>query len=111
MNSRIIFLNVIFANLIFPAVPLLADLQQNPTTGRFYSIPMSPDINQTEYDHLMQICCLMCSACLTYSVFKCNNDAEAVSMLHSFLQKIGTPTSKRLMADIKKDAKHPLYNV
>ncbi len=104
MKTRIILVSMIFASLIISSFTLQADLQQDQTTGRFYSIPMSPNINQTEYNDLMQLCSLMCQARLMYSVIK-DTDEETVSMLHSYLQKVGTPTSKRLIADIKKEAK------
>lgn len=107
MNIRVVLASVLFSNLISFSVPLLADMQQDPISGRFYSIPMSPDINQTEYNDLMQLCCLMCQARLMYAVTK-DTDAETVKMLHSYLQKIGTPASKRLIVDIKKESKRTI---
>ncbi|MFH1644491.1 MAG: hypothetical protein ABIA74_04940 [bacterium] len=103
MNTRVIIMCVFFSNLVFFATPLWADLQQDQKTGRFYSVPFSSDINQNEYNDLMQLCCIMCQACLTYSIFKATN-AETIQMLSSYLQTIGTPTSKRLIADIQKEA-------
>lgn len=52
---------------IFSVPFLFADMQQDPVTKNFYSIPASPEINQEEYNDLLQISCILAATAEKYS--------------------------------------------
>lgn len=92
-----------------------AGLQLNPTTYRYYSVPANPNINQNEYHILVWQCkdILMNHAqshaallaqypgAVRSSAYDPNNIAGK-NAVEQYLQRIATPTSVRLLEDLKK---------
>lgn len=100
----------ILFNLIFIVGftgPLFAELKYNPTTYRYYSLPATPNINQDAYHNLVWQCkdlkqqhqaMVASSGGSGISSFAIHG---AQQMIRDHLQRIATPTSIRLLDDLK----------
>ena len=81
--------------LIGSASSLLANMRCDVTTGRFFSIPATREINQDEYHSLFIQCGII--QILAMNSGKLGKKYEEQTT--SFLKGIGTPTALRLLAD------------
>jgi len=88
------------------ALPLCGELKRDHATYRYYSLPAAPDINQDEYHILVWQCKdiitqhrAATAGSLGASSWKLRGGGAMVS---EYLQRIATPTSLRLLADLQK---------
>ena len=105
--KSILFLTISFLSTEY----ILADMRYDGRTCRYSSIPASAEINQNDY-HLMVWTCKdiknrhsamvhqsLMSGCNRGSSF---SESGAQVMITEYLQRIATPTSIRLLEDLRK---------
>jgi len=101
------FLSVFFFFMLAGS-QLLAELRIDVATGKAYSIPASPEVNQEEYNQLFK------ELGKFYDAMKkeCAGKEEAARKTIIFLEMIGTPTALRLISDLRGlGQKIHLYNL
>ena len=86
--------------ILAPSASLFADLKQDPKTGKYYTVPASPYINQIEYDHLMSKIERMTKEYLKNPYSPATNLNDTSLKIFTYLATINTPTAERLMMDI-----------
>ena len=82
-------------------------IQCDPVTHRYYTIPTSPEINQNEYHSLVWQCKDLkkqhSAMVAQYQAWNSSfGRSGAQAMITEHLQRIATPTSIRLLEDLKK---------
>jgi len=94
---------------------LSADLKQDPKTARYYSIPATGDINQSEYHQLVWVCkdilnkyAQQHAQLLVQYPGACRSSSydpenwAGKNAVTQYLQRIATSTSMRLLSDLVK---------
>jgi len=93
--------------MILSFIPLFAELKRDPKTKRYYSLPLS-GINQTEYHLLVWKCKDVEDQFLNMRARLAGGGRSSFTvggkemMITEFLERIATPTSIRLLEDLKK---------
>ncbi len=96
--KRALILGIIMA---MPA-SLLADLIFDPITNKCYSSPVSPEINRQEYAGFWLSCIQIISNMIYLSDGIPVTKKEIMQQISQYLQKNGSPTALRLLADLQK---------
>jgi hypothetical protein len=102
------FLGIAIATLI--SSTLQADIKWDPTTCVYYSIPMTADINQREYNDLYWKCYGILFNLEAFYIGagildgkRFELDGETVrQQIFAYLRKVNTHTAYRFIEDIKK---------
>ena len=76
-----------------------ADIKYDIAMYRFYSIPMTPEINLCEYNSLVLQTSLMSFQCWNNGVY----GKKVRDQISSYLKTLNTPTSLRLLSDFEKN--------
>ena len=98
MKKRLI---VVALGLILSA-PLLAKIEKDHVTNKFYSTPATPDINQEEFDDLLFRCWFVAGKIMEHPGIKDDDKKQTIAdVTTSFLLEVGTPTAFRLLSDLR----------
>lgn len=92
--------------VLVPATSLFADMRFDPITGRFYSYPVTADINQLEYDNLFSNCVQISNNLKLWTSPLNPSFKDIFDHCALYLKTINTPTALRLISDIKKNTVH-----
>ncbi|MEX0848611.1 MAG: hypothetical protein WD055_00080 [Candidatus Dependentiae bacterium] len=92
----------------FILLNLNAELKQNPNTFRYYTVPNAPGINQGEYHQMVWICKNIIKQHYAYMTQFAGGGRSSYGLngaqwkTTEYLQQVATPTSARLLADLKQ---------
>ena len=88
---------------------LCAEIRINVDTGQFYSVPVSRDINQVEYNILVMNVKEKLSPANAYTAYMSKREfteillaatQQRIYLIHFYLKSVGTSTALRLWDDI-----------